>query len=77
MNAYHTMINQLFALLSLLNTADSDVKGEPWLVCDDSSQRVGAYGDVNKALVKLAGQAIVDYWCETNEVDLTLAIRNG
>jgi hypothetical protein len=77
MNCYHQMINQLFALLALLNTSDSDDKGADWLRVEDSSQRVGAYGDVNNALVKLAGQAIVDHWAETNEVDLTLANRNS
>ena len=73
--SYYEMITQLFTLLALLNTSDSDDKGATWLRVEDSSQVLGAYGDVNKAIVKLAGQAIVDHWCNTNEVDLTLANR--
>ena len=75
---YHQMIKQFLAMLTLLNTADSDDnKGADWLEPVDASQRLGAFGDLAAALVQLAGDEIYEHWCETNEVDLTLANRNG
>lgn len=75
MNPYHQRIEQLFGLLALANAADSD-QAEPWQHIDDASQRNGFYGHIHNAIVAIAGQRIVDYWSETNEIDLNLADRN-
>ena len=75
MNRYHQMITQLFGMLSLLNTADSDER-EEWLQPVDASERHGAFGDLVAALVQLAGDDIYEHWCRTGDVDLTLANRN-
>jgi hypothetical protein len=74
---YHQMITHLFAMLTLLNTADSDDNAVEWLQPVDASQRLGAFGDLAAALVQLAGDEIYEHWCSTSEVDLTLANRNG
>lgn len=74
------MIQQLFAMLTACNAADSDA-AESWQHPDDSLERFrergngGAFGHLARALVSLAGQPIYEYWCETSEVDLTLANR--
>ena len=72
---YHRMITQLFAMLTLLNTADSDDNAADWLIPIDASQRLGAFGDLAAALVQLAGDDIYEHWCSTGEVELTLANR--
>lgn len=73
---YHQMITHMFAMLTLLNTADSDERAD-WLQPVDASQRHGAFGDLAAALVQLAGDEIYEHWCSTSEVDLSLANRNG
>lgn len=72
---YHQRLEQLFGLLALANAADSD-QAEAWQHGEDASQRNGFYGHIAAAIVAIAGRAIVDYWAETNEIDLNLADRN-
>lgn len=73
MNYNETAI-KLFELLATCNAADSD-NAESWQRAGDASFSTGAYGDVNRALVKLVGRAAVDHWCETGEIDPALFCR--
>jgi len=72
---YEEVIKNLFSVLAVCNAADSRER-QTWQHYDDSSQRFGAYGDIRKAIIKLAGEEIVDHWADTNEIDMSLASRN-
>ena len=72
---YESTINALFAQLATANAADSD-NSQRWQRADDANQRAGFYGHLRAAIVAIAGEAIVEYWAATNEVDLKLANRN-
>lgn len=76
MFTYEETIRTLFAMLAQANLSDSDViERSDWQRDNDSSYSSGYYGDLSRALVKLAGEAIVEHWAETNEIDLSLASR--
>ncbi len=71
---YEDTIYKLFDLLALANRADSDSR-ENWQQADDASQRIGFYGSIHEAIVKIAGEQIVDHWSKCGDVRITLANR--
>lgn len=71
---YAETIQTLFDLLTLANAADSD-DAQPWQHSDDAGQRNGFFGDVYKAICRIAGPEIVSHWVETGEVETSLANR--
>ena len=71
---YHETITSLFNLLIQANLADSELK-EKWQKGFDASS-TSYYGHIEKAIVSIAGNAILDFYNESNELDLSLASRN-
>ncbi len=75
MNHYHQTIKALFGLLAQANLADSDSDHkQQWQRAWDASQRE-YFGHVADSIISIAGQDIYDHWCNTNEIDFTLATR--
>ena len=72
--SYEKTIACLFQILADCNRGDSDV-AQSWQRSIDASQRHGAYGCVRAAIVALAGEAIVEYWGQSNEIVFELADR--
>ena len=72
--SYNETATKLFELLAICNAAVSD-NAEAWQHAEDASYRTGAYGDLNRALVKLVGQTAVDHWSNTGEVEPALFCR--
>ena len=72
---YRTTIETLFGLLSQANAGDCVECREEWQRADDASQRSGLYGHLRNAIVAIAGEEIVEYWAETNELIFALANR--
>lgn len=70
---YEETIRSLFAILSQANKADSEY-AEPWQKANDASQSE-FYGRINEAIKSIASPAIVEHWCETNEIDVSLSDR--
>ena len=66
---YEQTILNLVEMLSLANAADSD-NAEEWQKPNDA--RI-MFNGLRDALIAIAGQEFFDYWCETNEIDFTLA----
>lgn len=72
---YEKRLNSLFSLLSFANTADSDAS-ELWMHPNDSMLIEGTlYYHIRCAIVAIAGEAIVEHWAKTGEVDTSLADR--
>ena len=71
---YQDTIRTLFRQLAQANQADSN-NAEAWQQPDDANQQDGLYGHLRSAIIAIAGEAIVEHWAKTNEVDLTLANR--
>lgn len=72
---YRETLDCLFSMLAQANLADSDDSSLAWQATTDASQRVGYYGHLRNAIVAIAGEAIVEHWVATNEVDYALACR--
>lgn len=77
---YRETLETLFGLLHQANMADSDNPArQPWQLWHDAAQNtqwgLGYYGSIRNAVVQIAGEAIVDYWEETGEIDFSLATR--
>ena len=73
--SYRQTILDLFGVLAQCNMADSDWDAHPWQDVGDCGQRECAFGFVYNAIKSLAGEAVLDHWCETNEIDLSLCDR--
>lgn len=71
---YEEVVTQLFNLLRLANDADHDDMALDWQKSYDAGQG-NFYGSINKAIQQIAGNKIVDHWCETNEINMSLADR--
>ena len=72
--SYEETIKTLFELLKLANSADSD-NCQPWQQSIDANQRAGFFGKIYDSIQAIAGTEIIRHWCETGEVDCTLATR--
>ena len=75
---YHETLTVLFGLLRQASLSDSREKRD-WQLWEDGIQNtqwgLGYYGSIRNAIVQIAGEAIVEHWAETNEIDLSLATR--
>ena len=72
---YRATIEGLVNALTLMNGEGQTGDSHGWIVGNDAGQG-DAFGDIYNALVKLAGQEFVDYWCSTNEISWELADRS-
>jgi hypothetical protein len=70
---YETTVRTLFAMLTQANAADT-AERKGWQVAPDASS-FGYFGHLRDALKEIAGEAIFDHWCDTNEIDMALASR--
>ena len=66
----------LCELLRVANRADtSPFIGQDWQVPHDASSR-WLYGDLERALYKVAGREFCEHFSATNEIDESLLITN-
>lgn len=70
---YRAVIKMHFDLLERANLADTEF-AEKWQRPVDAIKYFGA---LSETLVLIAGSAIVEHWCATNEIDYELADRNA
>tara|TARA_R100000278_G_scaffold120997_1_gene104020 strand:+ start:151 stop:399 length:249 start_codon:yes stop_codon:yes gene_type:complete len=73
--SYHETIKALFDVLATCNNGDHDMEAQDWQKPRDASQQ-SAFGHVYDAIKALAGDAILEAYCEIGEIDLSLASRN-
>ena len=72
MKSYHDTLNSLFAILTQCNLADSD-EAQSWQDGNDCS---ACFSHIRSAIFHIAGEAIIDHWARTGEIDFSLADRN-
>ena len=73
---YEETLQSLFALLAQANLASSN-KAMSWQRAEDEQQFCGnLYQCLNASIVAIAGYEIIEYWCITGEVDISLANRH-
>ena len=72
-NDYYNTVFRLFELLKEANKADSD-DSKDWQRPFDTSSGL-YYGHLQSAIIEIAGQAVVDRWSETGEIDVSLFDR--
>ena len=79
---YAQVLSQLFEMLNVANLGDSDraLAVDPeltWVRPQDPSQDPDKfYGAIHNAIQAIAGDDIIDYWLNTGDVDVNLAIRS-
>lgn len=71
---YKEVVETLFKLLAVANAADSHEAAD-WQSPKDADERDGWYGDIHKAIRRIAGQNVLDEWAENNEVHMHLCFR--
>jgi hypothetical protein len=69
---YHQTLIVTYALLETLNRADT-CGAQPWQYTDDARK---TFEHDKQIALNLGGRKMFELWCETNELDLTLADRN-
>ena len=72
---YHSTILDLFGLLSLANAADAGHLAG-WPRPADARQYGGFRSHIRDAIIAIAGEAIVDEWADSGDIDLDLASRS-
>lgn len=71
---YKEVVEALFKLLAVANAADADDAAD-WQTPADADEREGWYGDIHKAIRRIAGQNVLDYWADYNELNMGLCRR--
>lgn len=71
---YKEVVETLFKLLAVANAADSH-EAVSWQSPEDANERDGWYGDICKAILRIAGQNVLNHWAEYNDVNMRLCFR--
>lgn len=78
---YSQVLSQLFEILNAANLGDAEtaLSIDPELTWvrpqDPSGDPDKLFGAVHNAIKAIAGVEIIDYWCSTGDIDITLANR--
>lgn len=71
---YKEVVETLFKLLAVANAADADDAAD-WQAPKDANQRDGLFGDIHKAILRIAGNDVLDHWAASGEVEMRLCRR--
>lgn len=71
---YEETVNNLFTMLKQVIALENEQN--KWKNSIDKNRMADFFGNIHDAIQAIAGTEIIRHWCETKEVDCTLAKKN-